>query len=68
MAEKSSDASHCPLCGADNQCAIAAGNPPETCWCYNNTLDADVAAEAAAITDAQCVCPACGLPEKTEKQ
>ncbi|NND68677.1 MAG: cysteine-rich CWC family protein [Halioglobus sp.] len=57
----------CPLCGADNQCAVAAGRPAETCWCFSEQLDEDAKEKAAAITGAQCVCPACGMPEKGVK-
>ena len=65
MAEKTSSETTCPLCGANNQCAIAAGKPAETCWCFNRKLDEEALTKAAAITDAQCVCPACGQVEKT---
>ena len=68
MNEKSQTETTCPLCGADNQCAVAAGRAPETCWCYSAQLDSDVKEKAAAITDAQCVCPACGLPGKGDTQ
>lgn len=51
----------CPLCGGDNQCAIAAGRAPESCWCQ----EADISKEALAAVPEQavnkvCVCPACG--------
>jgi hypothetical protein len=32
-AEQLAKAQRCPACGALNGCAIAAGQPPETCWC-----------------------------------
>ncbi len=30
-------AKFCPICGGENNCAIANGQEPETCWCmtYN---------------------------------
>lgn len=65
MNDKTQTATTCPLCGADNQCAVAAGGPPETCWCYSVQLEGEAKEKAAAISEAQCICPACGLP--TEK-
>lgn len=55
------DSSHCPLCGQANQCAIAAGQPAESCWCMQADLSRQV---LARIPEAQrgkaCICPACG--------
>jgi len=51
----------CPLCGGDNQCAMAAGKAAETCWCWAATIDA--AALAKIPPDSvgkRCLCPACG--------
>ena len=51
---------NCPLCKQDNQCAVAAGRPPETCWCQGAVI-----AEAAlrALPDEErgvrCICPEC---------
>jgi len=57
----------CPLCGADNQCAVAAGRPVETCWCVGVELDAAaLAAIPAASVGKHCICPACGRPQETE--
>ncbi|CAN7412274.1 cysteine-rich CWC family protein [Acidovorax facilis] len=55
-------ASVCPLCGQPNLCAIAAGQPSESCWCM---APGTVAPEAlAALRPEQrgktCICPACG--------
>jgi hypothetical protein len=51
----------CPLCGRDNQCAVAAGRPLEDCWCANVTINpralADVPPESAGQ---RCLCPGCG--------
>ncbi|UXD86995.1 cysteine-rich CWC family protein [Thalassolituus hydrocarboniclasticus] len=38
-AEKSSGAGDeqcCPLCGGQNQCAVAAGTEPSACWCFSS--------------------------------
>ncbi|MBP6701417.1 MAG: cysteine-rich CWC family protein [Halioglobus sp.] len=51
----------CPLCGGDNQCAIAAGRPGETCWCVSATIGAAaLAAIPAESVGKRCICPACG--------
>jgi hypothetical protein len=53
----------CPLCGQDNQCAIAAGRPPQDCWCMQKVIDAQML--QTIPTDQRgkvCICPACGVP------
>jgi hypothetical protein len=50
----------CPLCGGDNQCAVAAGKPHESCWCWNATMDPEALAQAVDYADSQCLCAACG--------
>ena len=52
----------CPLCGQANQCAIAAGQPAEGCWCM---APGSVAPEALALLPPEqqgkaCICPTCG--------
>ncbi|HEY4665618.1 MAG TPA: cysteine-rich CWC family protein [Comamonas sp.] len=63
------DSSRCPLCGQANQCAVAAGLPPESCWC----MQASIAPEALERVPAKqrgkaCVCPACGQAAVTNDQ
>jgi len=51
----------CPLCGGDNQCAMASGDAGKACWCQDITIDA--AALTAVPPDSagkRCLCPACG--------
>ena len=60
-------ADKCPLCGADNQCAMASGKAPESCWC----MSAEISAEAlAALPESErgvrCICPACGTSKRKE--
>ncbi|MFN7043406.1 MAG: cysteine-rich CWC family protein [Acidovorax temperans] len=60
---------HCPLCGGHNQCAMAAGRPPESCWCMAQPI---APAALAAVPTAQrgqvCICPACGtLPADAQQ-
>ncbi|MCZ8221975.1 MAG: cysteine-rich CWC family protein [Acidovorax sp.] len=61
--------SRCPLCGAANQCAIAAGRPPESCWCMVQPI---APAALAAVPTAQrgqiCICPACGTMSADAQQ
>ena len=51
----------CPLCGGDNQCAMAADQAAEICWCQAVTISAaSLAAIPADSVDKRCLCPACG--------
>ena len=55
----------CPLCGADNNCAVAAGGNHERCWCWDATLDKEaLAAIPAASRNKHCICAACGRVEQ----
>ncbi|MBF6629915.1 MAG: cysteine-rich CWC family protein [Comamonas sp.] len=61
MSSLASTPSHCPLCGQANQCAIAAGLPPESCWCMQTSIDpAALERIAPQQRRKQCICPACG--------
>jgi hypothetical protein len=60
----------CPLCGADNQCAMAAGQLSEPCWCIEVTIDpAALAAVPEKARGRVCLCPACaeGKGEAVER-
>jgi len=60
------DPSRCPLCGAPNGCAIAAGSP-SPCWCASVLIGAEVLDRIpAAARGVACVCARCasGTPEK----
>lgn len=62
------DAGKCPLCGQDNQCAIAAGQSPESCWCMSAKLSASaLAALPEAERGVRCICPACGSEKGGEQ-
>jgi len=51
----------CPLCGADNQCAMAAGKPAESCWCQDVTFDPKALERIPPASQGKhCVCQACG--------
>ncbi|MGB5222925.1 MAG: cysteine-rich CWC family protein [Polyangiales bacterium] len=54
------DETKCPLCGDANECAIAAGRAPESCWCM--TASMDPAALQSIPVEAQgkvCICARC---------
>lgn len=54
------DPRRCPLCGEANACAVASGQPPESCWCMSASMPpkllALVPADAAGKA---CICAAC---------
>lgn len=62
------DATRCPLCGADNRCAIemerATGAPQPACWCMGAPLDASASRNLVqripeSARGLACVCAAC---------
>ncbi|GAB7127384.1 cysteine-rich CWC family protein [Silvimonas sp. JCM 19000] len=54
------DAAHCPLCGALNQCAIAAQTAASDCWCMQAEINpAALAALPQAALERACLCPRC---------
>jgi hypothetical protein len=60
MSEQTPDARRCPLCGADNHCALAAGQAPQSCWCGQVRIDAQtLAAIPADAVGRCCICPDC---------
>ena len=63
MTTPSVDPTRCPLCGADNRCAMAADPDATYCWCFDATIAAEtlerVPAEARGVA---CVCAACAKP------
>jgi len=56
----SSDATHCPLCGGPNLCAMAAGLIDEPCWCSQIDLAPAVLAKVPQDErGVRCICPRC---------
>ena len=54
------DTTRCPLCGAPNECAVAAGRDPNSCWCMTATMHpASIAAIPAEAQGRVCICAAC---------
>ena len=63
------DATRCPLCGADNRCAIeveqATGQAQPPCWCMSTPIDPalirQVARQAPQASGKACICARCAL-------
>lgn len=54
------DATQCPLCGRANECAVAAGKPPESCWCMTASMDARALASIPPEAQGKvCICARC---------
>jgi hypothetical protein len=52
------DPRRCPICGADNHCAVARGRG--ACWCFTRPIpDAVLAKIPPEARDRACVCQAC---------
>jgi hypothetical protein len=60
MPAESPDASVCPLCGADNRCAVERGDSIETCWCASTPISTQaLEAIPAALRNRACICAQC---------
>ena len=62
------DNNRCPICGELNECAIAAGRSPESCWCMTVSIDPDVLASIPSEAEGKvCICATCaaGAPFKS---
>ncbi len=54
------DTTRCPLCGEPNQCAMAAGKDPETCWCMSEAIDPQILARIPPEAQGKvCICQRC---------
>lgn len=54
------DTTRCPSCGQPNECAMAAGRDPESCWCMSVSIDPDVIARLPeAARGKVCICHRC---------
>jgi len=55
-----SDTTRCPLCGKPNECAVAAGRDPESCWCMTATMSPSALASIPAEAQGKiCICARC---------
>lgn len=60
-----SDAGKCPLCNGENACAMAAGQPPQSCWCQQLVIAPEaLAALPEAEKGRRCICKSCALGPK----
>jgi len=58
-----SDTSKCPLCGQENECAMAKGDSPESCWCMTASMDPKALASIPAEVQGKvCICQRCASP------
>ncbi|MDP3226406.1 MAG: cysteine-rich CWC family protein [Acidovorax sp.] len=56
------DSSLCPVCHRPNGCAMAAGLPPQSCWCMNVMVSGEVLATLSANeVGVRCICKQCGV-------
>jgi hypothetical protein len=58
------DTSRCPICGAENACAMARDPGAGDCWCFNTPITQQ--ARSAIPEDAMglvCICARCATSE-----
>ncbi|WP_084652496.1 cysteine-rich CWC family protein [Ottowia thiooxydans] len=63
-ARAANPATHCPLCGQANQCAMeverATGQPQEACWCMQASFPPALLDQVPAESrGTACICLAC---------
>ncbi|MCB9616400.1 MAG: cysteine-rich CWC family protein [Sandaracinus sp.] len=59
----SDESKRCALCGAQNECGVAAG--ASHCWCFDVVIPASLLARIPEeLRDRACVCPSCIEREK----
>ena len=58
------DPQRCPICGADNHCAVARGKG--ACWCFTRHIPDDVLEKIPpAARERACVCQACAFGNRS---
>ncbi|WP_150276001.1 cysteine-rich CWC family protein [Paenibacillus tepidiphilus] len=51
---------NCPVCGKDNGCALAHGNPADTCWCMSFSVPRETLEQIKQLyPEASCICRDC---------
>ncbi len=61
------DQNKCPLCGSNNDCAVAAGRDPDSCWCMTATMNPSALTSIPQEAQGKvCICAQCASasPEK----
>jgi hypothetical protein len=50
----------CPLCGEKNLCALAAGEPQQSCWCISETFPQSLLQQSESEDQrGRCICANC---------
>jgi hypothetical protein len=61
------DPARCPLCGAENRCAMAADPAAEDCWCFTAQVSAEALARVPEeARGAVCLCARCAAGRTPE--
>ena len=56
----SNDTTKCPLCDNPNDCAVAAGQDPESCWCMTAAMSPSALESIPAEAQGKvCICARC---------
>ncbi|WP_407943036.1 cysteine-rich CWC family protein [Marinomonas atlantica] len=59
----------CPLCKAENQCAITLGHSADSCWCHDSTVlvsDNLLARVPETLKGEACICQKCVEEDSTK--
>ena len=61
------DENKCPLCGQSNDCAVAAGRDPDSCWCMTATMSPSALVSIPAEAQGKiCICAQCADDSRSE--
>ena len=61
---QSAEAAICPHCAKSNQCAVAAGEAADNCWCMTSPINPAMVDRYAGLQ--RCLCPHCGRATSDE--
>jgi hypothetical protein len=54
------DDTRCPICGGDNECAMAKGEPASRCWCQDAEISDELMERVPEEARGKaCICPRC---------
>jgi hypothetical protein len=57
------DTTRCPICGNENECAMAANPGASECWCFTAQVSEDALKAIPEEARGQvCICPRCAAP------
>jgi hypothetical protein len=61
------DENKCPLCGQSNDCAVAAGRDPDSCWCMTATMSPSALVSIPPEAQGKiCICAQCASRDLSE--